>query len=106
MPGEAFRDRTIEVTERSEEPVVAKEARLKEEVVVRKEADQSTRQVGETVRRTEVEVEDERGKTRGPTTTNNSSGLASSAHQPSASVQSPCVAAGSESSIDNAFSTR
>jgi len=69
VPGEAFRDRTIEVTERSEEAVVAKEARLKEEVVVRKEADQSTRQVGETVRRTEVEVEDERGKTRGPTTT-------------------------------------
>ena len=57
------------MTERREEPVVAKEARLKEEVVVRKEADQTTRNVGDTVRRTEVEVEDERGKTTAPTTT-------------------------------------
>jgi uncharacterized protein (TIGR02271 family) len=72
VPGEAFRERTIEMTERREEPVVAKEARLKEEVIVRKEADQSTRKVGETVRRTEVEVEDERGKAA-PTTPRNAS---------------------------------
>jgi len=55
-----FRERTIEVEERGEEAVVSKEARVVEEVVVRKEADQRTETVSDTVRRTEVEVDDER----------------------------------------------
>jgi len=58
-----FQERTIEVEERSEEAVVSKEARVVEEVVVRKEADQRTETVSDTVRKTEVEVEDERGNT-------------------------------------------
>ncbi len=53
----AARDRTIEVTETREEPVVAKEARVVEEVVVGKEREERTETVQETVRRTEVEVE-------------------------------------------------
>jgi uncharacterized protein (TIGR02271 family) len=61
--GEAFKERTIDVPTRQEEAVVAKEARVKEEIVVRKEADQKTQTVGDTVRRTEVEVEDERAGT-------------------------------------------
>ena len=56
-----FRDRTIEAEERSEEAVVAKEARVKEELVVKKDVDQRTETVSDKVRRTEVEVEDERG---------------------------------------------
>jgi stress response protein YsnF len=60
--GEAFQERTIDVTTHREEPVVSKEARLKEEVVVRKEADQRTETVHDTVRRTEVDVENERGR--------------------------------------------
>ena len=60
MPGEAFQDRTIDVTTHREEPVIAKEARVKEEVVVRNEADQRTETVRDTVRHTEVEVEDDR----------------------------------------------
>lgn len=56
-----FAERTIEATERREEPVVSKEARVVEEVGLRKEAEQRTEQVSDTVRRTEVEVEDERG---------------------------------------------
>jgi len=60
--GEAFRDRTIDVTTHREEPVIGKEARVKEEIVVRKEADQRTETVRDTVRRTEVEVEDDRVK--------------------------------------------
>src|ERR1051325_8401154 len=56
-PGDAFRDRTIDVQTRQEEAVVSKEARVKEELVVRKEADQRTQTVRENVRRTEVDVE-------------------------------------------------
>ena len=67
--GDAFRDRTIDVTTHQEEAVVSKEARVKQEVVVRKEADQRTETVGDKVRRTEVEVEDDRAKTTSPTPT-------------------------------------
>ena len=59
---DAFRERTIEMEERSEEPVVSKEARVKEELVVKKDVEQRQETVKDTVRRTEVEVEDERGK--------------------------------------------
>jgi len=55
-----FEERTIEVEERGEEAVVSKEARVVEEVVVRKEAAQRTETVSDTVRKTEVEVDDER----------------------------------------------
>jgi stress response protein YsnF len=43
----AFQDRTIEAEERHEEPVVAKEAHVKEEVVVGKTAEQHTETVKE-----------------------------------------------------------
>jgi uncharacterized protein (TIGR02271 family) len=66
MPDEAFKDRTIDVTTHREEPVIAKEARLKDEVVVRQEADQRTETVRDTVRQTEVEVEDDRATARAP----------------------------------------
>lgn len=54
----AFREGTTEVTETSEVPVVAKEARVVEEVVVGKQATERTETVKDTVRRTEVDVED------------------------------------------------
>ena len=57
---EDFRDRSIEAEERSEEAVVSKSSRVKEEVVVNKTADQRTETVSDTVRRTEVEVDDDR----------------------------------------------
>ncbi len=60
---DAFRERTIEATESAEEAVVSKEARVTEEVVVRKHSEERTETVSDTVRRTEVEVEDERGRT-------------------------------------------
>jgi uncharacterized protein (TIGR02271 family) len=56
----AFRDRTIEVEERDEEAVVSKETRVKEEVVVSKKVDQRTQTVSDKVRRTEVDIDDER----------------------------------------------
>lgn len=55
--GEAFKEQTIEIRETAEEPVVSKTARVKEEVVVGKEAAERTETVRETVRRTEVEVQ-------------------------------------------------
>jgi uncharacterized protein (TIGR02271 family) len=55
-----FEDRTIEVEERGEEAVVAKEARVTEEVVVTKDVNERTEEVSDKVRHTEVEVEDER----------------------------------------------
>jgi uncharacterized protein (TIGR02271 family) len=55
-----FRDRSIEMEERSEEPVVSKEAKVHEELRVHKDVEQRTETVKDTVRRTEVEVEDER----------------------------------------------
>lgn len=56
-----FADKTIEATERVEEAVVSKDARVVEEVGLRKDATQHTETITDKVRRTEVEVEDERG---------------------------------------------
>jgi len=55
-----FQDRTIEMEERAEEAVVAKEARVREELVINKEVGQRTETVTDTVRHTEVDIEDER----------------------------------------------
>ncbi|GJD96110.1 DUF2382 domain-containing protein [Methylobacterium iners] len=57
-----FAEKTIEATTRSEQAVVSKEARVVEEVGLRKDATERTETVSDTVRRTEVEVEDERGQ--------------------------------------------
>jgi uncharacterized protein (TIGR02271 family) len=53
-----FRDRTIEATETAEEAVIAKDVRVKEELVLRKGVVENVETVRDTVRRTEVEVED------------------------------------------------
>ena len=54
---DAFREDSIEVRERTEEPVVEKVARVVEEVVVGREVDERTQKIDDSVRRTEVEVE-------------------------------------------------
>jgi uncharacterized protein (TIGR02271 family) len=53
----AVKEGTIEVTETDEEPVVRKQARVVEEVVVRKDVQEQTETVQDRVRRTEVDVE-------------------------------------------------
>ena len=55
-----LQERTIEVSETAEQAVIGKEARVKEEVLVRKQAGERVEQVDDTVRRTEVKVEDTR----------------------------------------------
>jgi uncharacterized protein (TIGR02271 family) len=62
-PGAAddlLQDRTVEMTESAEEAVVSKDAEVTEEVVVRKFEGERTEGVSDTLRRTEVEVEDTR----------------------------------------------
>jgi len=55
-----FRERTIEAEERGEEAIMSKEARVTEELVVRKDVEDETRTVKDSVRRTEVEIDDDR----------------------------------------------
>lgn len=69
-----LRDQTIEVMETSEEAVIGKRARVKEEVIIGKEMTERTENVRDNVRRTEVKVDrindsgaparDERGTAR------------------------------------------
>ena len=54
---DAFREREISMTETAEEAVVGKTARVVEEVVVRKDVDERVEQIDDTVRRTEVDID-------------------------------------------------
>lgn len=58
MDRDPFKERVIEATATSEEAVIGKEARVVEEVMVHKDVADRTETVRDTVRRTEVEVED------------------------------------------------
>ncbi len=55
-----FADKTIELEEFAEEAVVAKEARVVEEVALRKEATDRTETIRDTVRSTKVDIDDGR----------------------------------------------
>jgi len=57
---DAFKERTIEAQATSEEAVVAKEARVTGEVLVRKEGSDRTETVKDKVRSTKVDVDDDR----------------------------------------------
>ena len=60
---DAFRERSIEVTATGEEAVVGKTARVVEEVRVFKSEDERVEEIEDTVRRTDVDVEDTRDRT-------------------------------------------
>jgi uncharacterized protein (TIGR02271 family) len=64
---DVFKEKSIELTETDEEAVIAKEARVVEEVVVRKDVDERVETVRDTVRRTDVEVEQLDGSSTGAT---------------------------------------
>ena len=57
LTGDAFRERSIEMTATAEEAVIGKDTRVVEEAVVSKTADTRTETISDTVRRTEVEVD-------------------------------------------------
>jgi uncharacterized protein (TIGR02271 family) len=61
---EAFQERSYQVRETGEEPVVSKQARVKEEVVVGKETTSRTDTVRDTARRQDVNVENLEGEDR------------------------------------------
>lgn len=65
LDSDMLRERNIEMTETAEVPMVEKEARVTEEMVIRKTADERTENVDDTVRRTEVEVDETSGEDRG-----------------------------------------
>jgi uncharacterized protein (TIGR02271 family) len=64
---DAFRERTIDMTATGEEAVVGKTARVVEEVVVSKTAGSHVEQIDDTVRRTDVEIEEDKGASIDPT---------------------------------------
>jgi uncharacterized protein (TIGR02271 family) len=55
-----LRDQVLEAREQEEVPVVSKEARVVEEIGLRKETQVEHQRIEDTVRKTEVEIEDER----------------------------------------------
>lgn len=75
-----FKEGTVEVTEHAERPVVAKEARVVEEVSLNKEVSEREETISDTVRHTEVDTENITGNTNTTTSTgstgtsNNNSG--------------------------------
>ncbi len=81
-----FTDQVLEAREHAEQPVVAKEARVVEEIGLRQETEVQHQRVQDTVRKTEVEIEDERtgertgltGGTTGTTTGTTGSGSSGS----------------------------
>lgn len=56
-----FQDRVIEAEEHTEEAFITKEARVKEEISLRKTVEDRAQTVTDTVRHTEVDIEDGRG---------------------------------------------
>ena len=61
---DAFREGTVEVRARDEQAVVQKEARVVEEVVVNKDVRERQETIEDTVRRTDVDVQEASGDTR------------------------------------------
>ena len=78
LGADAFREREISMTETAEEAVVGKTARVVEEVVVRKEAHERTEQIDDTVRRTEVDIDNTGGSSRTGGTSTSGTGLGGS----------------------------
>ena len=69
VPADAFQNKTIEARAMSEQAVVSKEARVVEEIGLRKEATDRVETVRDTVRETKVDIEDAAtGTTPGTTT--------------------------------------
>ncbi len=61
---DTFQETEVEMTERSEQAVVGKRARVVEEVRVAKDVEERVEEVSDTVRHTEVEVEEGKNRTR------------------------------------------
>jgi len=103
-----FQEGTYEVRERHEEAVVNKQARVVEEVVIQKNVQEETRTIQDTVRRTDVEVEQLPGQSHevGTSSTagsgySNTSGTHEGAIERGASQLGNAVERGLGSDLDN-----
>ena len=67
---DTFKEGEIELREHAEVPVVSKEARIVEEVSLGKETNERSETIRDTVRKTEVDVENIEGSTKKTSTTN------------------------------------
>lgn len=63
---DAFKERSVTMTQSAQEAVVSKEARVVEEVVINKSVEDRVEQIDGTVRHTEVDVRDDRTSTSAP----------------------------------------
>lgn len=63
---DAFRERTIDMTATGEEAVVGKTARVVEEVIISKTTGERVEEIDDTVRRTDVEIEEDKGTSVDP----------------------------------------
>ena len=104
----AVQEGTFEVRERGEEAIVDKQARVVEEVVVSKDVEERTETVGDTIRRTDVDVQETGGSgTTGTTRTadTSSTGRTTNDDTPAASTtpRSGTDAATSGSSTGEVF---
>ena len=59
-----FEERTFEATERAEEPVIAKDTVVTEELQLHKDVEEHTEEVEDTVRKTHIDVDDQRDAQR------------------------------------------
>jgi hypothetical protein len=84
-----FAGRTVEMTETAEEAVVSKTAHVTEEVVVSKDSDERVEKVRDTVRHTEVEVDDTRATDDGMAARPLTAGMASSGKPSAVADTSP-----------------
>ena len=82
VTGADFSDKVIEVTETAEEAVVGKQAHVREEVVIRKDATDRTETVRDTVRREDVEIVKEPGLATTGAATNSTSTTGTAASAP------------------------
>ena len=97
----AFQERTIEARATSEEAVVSKEARIVEEIGVHKEAADRVETVRDTVRKTEVEVEDSAAHRAGTAAT----GTTTTGTRTTGGATTGGTGTGAAASVDRALNT-
>ncbi len=105
----AFQERTIEARATSEEAVVGKEARIVEEIGVHKEATDRVETVRDTVRKTEVEVEDSAatraGTVPGAATTGTTAGTTTTGAGTAGGKTTGGTGTGAAASVDRTLNT-
>jgi len=102
----AFQERTIEARATSEEAVVGKETRVVEEIAVHKEAADRVETVRDTVRKTQVEVEDgSAGRTGAATTGTTQTGTTTAGSTTPGSTTAGSAAKGAAGGVDRTLNT-